>query len=71
MVLHDINLAARYADHIFAMSNGKLIAEGRPVDIITPELMDKVYGLNCMVITDPVSNTPFIIPIGRYHSGSE
>ncbi len=71
MVLHDINLAARYADHIFAMSKGKLIAEGRPVDIITPELMNKVYGLNCTVITDPVSNTPFIIPIGRYHSGIE
>ena len=71
MVLHDINLATRYADYIFAMAKGKLIAEGEPADIITPELMHQIYGLNCTVIQDPVSNTPFIIPIGRYHSGKE
>lgn len=68
MVLHDINLSARYADHLFAMQRGKLIAQGSPQEIITTELMKQVYGLNCKVETDSVSATPYIIPIGRYHS---
>ena len=65
MILHDINLSARYADDIFAVEKGNLVAEGKPEDIITPELMKKVYGLNCEVIKDPFSNTPLIIPISK------
>ena len=65
MILHDINLSARYADYIFAVEKGNLVAEGKPEDIITPELMKKVYGLNCEVIKDPFSNTPLIIPISK------
>lgn len=67
MVLHDINLSARYADHLFAMKKGRLVAQGTPGEIITPELMRQVYGLECQVEQDPVSNTPYIIPIGRHH----
>src|SRR5699024_1052281 len=60
MVLHDINLSARYADYIFAMKDGKLVKEGSPSEIITSELMKQVYGLECMVMEDPISKTPFI-----------
>lgn len=68
MVLHDINLSARYADYLFAMEKGRLLAQGTPKEILTPELMKKVYGIDCIVIDDPVSHTPFIIPKGRYYS---
>lgn len=67
MVLHDINLSARYADYIFAVKKGELIAEGEPSKIITADLMKQVFGLDCTVIKDPVSDSPFIVPKGRYH----
>lgn len=68
MVLHDINLSARYADYIFAIKKGKLIAQGTPAEVITPELINSVFGLDCVVIEDPVSYTPFIVPKGRHHA---
>jgi len=71
MVLHDINLAARYADHIFALRQGKLVAEGEPSKVITNELIKDVFGLRCSVIKDPISGSPSVIPIGRYHVNSE
>lgn len=67
MVLHDINLSARYADYIFAVHKGKLIAQGAPSDIITETLIKKVFDLDCTVISDPVSGSPFIVPKGRHH----
>ncbi len=67
MVLHDINLSARYADYIFAIHKGKLVAEGSPSDIITDSLIKQVFDLDCTVISDPVSGTPFIVPRGRHH----
>lgn len=67
MVLHDINLSARYADYIFALRKGKLIDQGIPSEVITSELIDKVFGLDCTVIKDPVSSSPFIVPRGRHH----
>ncbi len=66
MVLHDINLSARYADYIFAMKKGKLIAGGKPNDVIDKELIKDVFGLKCEVINDPISNSPMIVPIGRH-----
>lgn len=68
MVLHDINHAARYADHIFAVQQGNLVAQGTPAQIITEELIKRVFGLDCVVIRDPVSDTPFLVPMGRYHT---
>lgn len=68
MVLHDINLSARYADYLFTVKKGQLIAEGAPSDILTSELIKETFNLDCQVISDPVSNTPLIIPIGRHHS---
>lgn len=67
MVLHDINLAARYADYIYALKEGELIKEGKPEEIITSELMKEVYGLDCEVIEDPIAHSPFVIPKGQYH----
>lgn len=67
MVLHDINLSARYADYIFALRKGDLIAEGAPSEIITEGLIREVFDLECSVIKDPVSGSPFIVPKGRHH----
>lgn len=67
MVLHDINLSARYADHIFAMHQGHLVAEGEPTRVITDTLIKDIFGLNCTVIADPISGSPSVVPIGRYH----
>lgn len=67
MVLHDINLSARYADHIFAMHKGRLVAEGTPSKIITSAIVKDIYGLECMIMEDPVSRSPLVIPKGRYH----
>ena len=65
MVLHDINLSARYADWLFAIRKGKLLAQGEPADILTPELIKEVYGLDCVVMEDPVSCTPYVVPKSR------
>lgn len=65
MVLHDINLSSRYADYIFAMKKGKLICQGTPAEIITAENIKEIYGLDSIVIEDPISCSPFIIPDSR------
>lgn len=61
-VLHDINLASRYCDHIIAMADGAVVAEGAPGEVITAELIAKVFGLACVIVTDPVAGTPIIVP---------
>ncbi len=58
MVLHDLNLAARYADHVVAMCDGAIVAQGSPWDVFTAELMRDVFSLRCRVIADPESGTP-------------
>lgn len=67
MVLHDINLSARYADYLFALKDGKLLKEGTPNEVITPTLIEEVFGLNCSVVDDPISGSPSVVPIGRFH----
>ncbi len=67
MVLHDINLSARYADYIFAVQKGKLIARGTPEEVITEDLVRRVFELDSLVVKDPVSGSPFIVPKGRYY----
>ncbi|MYT35472.1 ATP-binding cassette domain-containing protein [Streptomyces sp. SID8356] len=66
-VLHDLNLACRYADHMIAMKDGRILAEGAPVDIVTEELVGEVFGMRCSVIEDPASATPMVVPLGRHH----
>ncbi|MNC60954.1 putative siderophore transport system ATP-binding protein YusV [compost metagenome] len=65
VVLHDLNHACRYATHLIAMRDGKVVAEGAPKDIVTPELIEEVYGLKCVIIDDPVSHTPLVVPLGK------
>lgn len=67
IVLHDLNLASRYADHLVAMAGGRVLVEGRPEEVITPDTVRRVYGLESQVVTDPVSGTPMVVPIGRHH----
>ncbi|UPK76481.1 ABC transporter ATP-binding protein [Nocardioidaceae bacterium SCSIO 66511] len=68
IVLHDLNLAARYADHLIAMKDGEIIGEGSPSSVVTEETVDAVFGMESQVVTDPVSGTPMVVPIGRHHS---
>ncbi|MFV0528202.1 MAG: ABC transporter ATP-binding protein [Lachnospiraceae bacterium] len=63
MVLHDINLSARYADHLFAMKHGHLIEQGVPKEVVSPELIWEVFGLKSTVMQDPISGAPLVIPI--------
>lgn len=66
MVLHDLNLAARYADHLVAMAEGRLHVSGRPEDVLTEQNMRQVFGLESRIITDPTSGRPMMLPIGRH-----
>jgi iron complex transport system ATP-binding protein len=68
MVLHDLNLSARYADHLVAMRDGEIVAEGTPAEVVTEEKVHAVFGLGNRVITDPVSHTPLVVPVGRHHT---
>ena len=67
MVLHDINLAARYADHLFAVRGGGVVASGAPSDVVTAGLIREVFDLDALVVGDPVSGTPIVLPRGRHH----
>jgi iron complex transport system ATP-binding protein len=67
VVLHDLNLACRYADHIVAMKAGTIVTEGRPVEVITEQIVKDVFGMASRIVVDPVSDTPMIVPIGRHH----
>ncbi|WP_219993212.1 ABC transporter ATP-binding protein [Cryobacterium arcticum] len=63
-VLHDLNHAARYATHLIAMKDGRVVAEGTPRELVTEELVEEVFGLRCRVIDDPVAGCPLVIPLG-------
>ena len=67
MVLHDINLAARYADHLFAVRDGGVVASGPPSEVVTAGLIREVSDLDALVVDDPVSGTPIVLPRGRHH----
>ncbi|MEO3934782.1 ABC transporter ATP-binding protein [Micrococcaceae bacterium Sec7.4] len=70
IVLHDLNLAARYADHIIAMKDGRIVAEGSARAVVTEETVREVFALKSRVFPDPVSGAPLIIPLGRHHADS-
>lgn len=67
IVMHDLNLACRYADHLIAMADGAIVAEGAPHEVITVETLQSVFAMKATVVDDPVSLTPTVIPIGRHH----
>ncbi|QKW05738.1 ABC transporter ATP-binding protein [Streptomyces sp. NA04227] len=64
-VLHDLNHAARYATHLIALREGRVVAEGAPGDIVTAQLVEEVFGLRCQVIEDPETGTPLVVPAAR------
>jgi iron complex transport system ATP-binding protein len=61
-VLHDLNQAARYADHLVAMKGGRIVAQGPPGEIVTVELVRKVFGLEAVIVPDPVTGSPLVVP---------
>jgi iron complex transport system ATP-binding protein len=67
VVLHDLNQAARYATHLVVMSRGEIVAQGDPSVILTAELVEHVFGLASVIINDPESGTPLVVP-RRYRS---
>ncbi|MFN3600940.1 MAG: ABC transporter ATP-binding protein [Dietzia sp.] len=62
-VLHDLNHAARYASHIVAMRDGRILAEGPPEEVITSERVHDIFGLANVVIPDPVTGGPLVVPL--------
>lgn len=66
MVLHDLNLAARYADFLVAVAGRRVHACGPPVEILDAKMVRDVFGMDCHIMTDPTSNKPMMLPLGRY-----
>lgn len=66
MVIHDVNLAARYSDWILAMKDGECDTIGSAREVVTPEVMRRVFGMDVSVIQDPESSTPMIIADSRH-----
>ncbi|MFT4042391.1 MAG: ABC transporter ATP-binding protein [Gordonia sp. (in: high G+C Gram-positive bacteria)] len=62
-VLHDLNQAARYADHLIVMRAGRVVTEGPPAEVVTAERIEEVFGLRALVVPDPVTGTPAVVPL--------
>ncbi|ARJ05679.1 iron-dicitrate ABC transporter ATP-binding protein [Cnuibacter physcomitrellae] len=67
VVLHELNLAARYATRLVVMSAGRVVASGPPADVLTDAVVAEAFGLRSTVVPDPVSGTPMVVPRGRFH----
>ncbi len=65
MVLHDLNMATRYSHQLVAMREGTIFAQGTPEEVVTEQNVESVFGLRSVVIPDPVSGSPLVIPLGR------
>jgi iron complex transport system ATP-binding protein len=65
MVLHELNLAARYADHLVVMRAGRVVAEGEPSAVLTADSVREAFGLEARLVADPVAGTPMVVPVGR------
>jgi len=68
MILHDLNLAARYSDTIVAMKEGKVMAVGTPRDVLTPQLLRDVFEIEAEVMIDAATGCPVVIPIRSLHA---
>ncbi|HJC60462.1 MAG TPA: ABC transporter ATP-binding protein [Candidatus Dietzia intestinigallinarum] len=63
LVLHDLNQACRYADHLIVMSDGRIASRGRPDEVMTEQLLAEVFSLEARVVPDPVFGTPLVVPM--------
>ncbi len=70
LVLHDLNEAARYADRIVAMRDGRIAADGPPADVLTKATVERVFGLRCRILHDPETGTPLVIPSAAHPTGN-
>ncbi len=69
-VLHDLNHACRYATHLVALKGGRVMAQGDPREVVTAELVERVFGLPCVVVPDPETGTPLVVPLARHRSAA-
>lgn len=65
MVLHDLNLAARYADFLVALARGTIHSSGPAASVLTEDMVRDVFGLDSRVLEDPISGKPMMLPLGR------
>ncbi|CAI8911654.1 ferric enterobactin ABC transporter ATP binding subunit [Brevibacillus sp. IT-7CA2] len=70
MVLHDLNLACRYAHHIVAVHNQTVVAEGAPNEVLTTDLVRTVFDMDCQITQDPLYGTPMCIPYSKSRLGT-
>lgn len=66
MVLHDVNEAARASDHLVALRDGAVVAEGPPGDVLQPELLEQLFGVPCYVVCHPRTGARLCVPCGRW-----
>ena len=64
VVLHDLNLASRYADQLVVMADGAIVASGPPEEVVTVDTISGVFGVECVIIEDPAAGTPMVVPVG-------
>ncbi|WP_448563467.1 ABC transporter ATP-binding protein [Thalassotalea ganghwensis] len=67
ITIHDLNLAAQYCDRILLMSDGELVAQGHPEQVFSRQLLSQVFKLDCMVDSNPLTNTPRVTFAGVSH----
>lgn len=65
MVLHDLNQACRYADHLIAMRDGAIWGQGAPAHLMTRRMLSEVFRIDARIIADPITGSPMCIPVGR------
>lgn len=70
-VLHELNLAFRYATNLVVMHDGNIVAHGVPTEVVTADLIERVYDLPCLILEDPVAGTPMVIPLAGADRHSE
>ena len=66
LVLHELNLAARYADHLVVLRDGAVAGAGAPSDVLTEDVVQRAFDLSSHVVADPVTGTPMVVPVGRF-----
>ncbi|HWH27242.1 MAG TPA: ABC transporter ATP-binding protein [Pseudolysinimonas sp.] len=65
MVLHELSLAARYADEMVVMCDGNIVGQGTPGEVLTEATVREAFGLESRIVPDPVTGTPLVVPIAR------